>query len=183
MKNSRPAMHKHRPILPVPAWDFGDDDPRHYKDVYYPDIAPGESPAEFFLRHVLACAGYETKRIETSTTHPVMIVCAVCRSAKRVTGQRLLIQCFQILLRRAGFRLQKDELSVSQTSNRIFWVFSGRLAGSITRQACAWPSKRRRNLLTCRYDSPCTKSKMLTKFFSALCLKFHAQLRLSAHAA
>ncbi len=94
-----------------------------YKDVYYPDLASGESPAEFFLRHVLACAGYETKRIETAPTHPVLIIHAFCRSVMQSTDQRWLIRHFQGLLQRAGFRLRRDELMVARTGPRILITF------------------------------------------------------------
>lgn len=87
-----------------------------YKDVYYPDLASGESPAEFFLRHVLACAGYETKRIETAPTHPVLIIHAFCRSVMQSTDQRWLIRHFQGLLQRAGFRLRRDELGATSST-------------------------------------------------------------------
>lgn len=106
-------------VAPNTMSDFDIED---FKDVY-PEPLPGEPPAQFFLRHVFACDGYETLRIETAITHPVMIIHVACTSAPQITDQRLILRRFQSLLRRAGFQLRCSEMMVTRTGPRISITF------------------------------------------------------------
>jgi hypothetical protein len=125
MRSSLSAGRKPRPILPVPSWGFGseeldfDDEPDFYKDVYFHDLAPGESPTEFLIRHHFVGAGYEIKRIETAATHPVTTILIRRKSALRITDSRLLFRQIKDLLRRAGFSLGHDELIMDQNGDTI----------------------------------------------------------------
>jgi hypothetical protein len=102
--------------------DF-DEEPGYYKDVYFPDSAPDESPTEFLIRHHFALAGYEVRRIETAPTHPVIIIKTIRKAAPKITDQRQLVRHFQDLLKRAGFKLRRDELTVGRIGDRILAAF------------------------------------------------------------
>lgn len=125
MKNSRPAMHKHRPILPVPAWGLGDEEPEFFRDVYLPDFdpLPGETPVAFKLRFTFTCAGYRTTRIEEVATHPVVVIRTMQPDTGRIADQWLLMRNIRDLLCRAGFRPKRDELTVARSGHRVLIAF------------------------------------------------------------
>jgi len=105
----------------APDYDDGDD----FKDVYWPDfdVEPGETPIAFRLRYAFTCAGYRVARIEEVKMPPVLVVRAVRRDARRMTDHRLFFGHVRELLRQAGFRLRRDELTVHQTGDRILVAF------------------------------------------------------------
>jgi len=105
------------------APDFDDDD--DIRDVYWPDFdpLPGETSVAFRLRFSFTCAGYRTTRIEEVKMPPVLVVRAVRKDARRIADHRLILGHIRELLRQAGFRLRRDELTVDQTGDRILVAF------------------------------------------------------------
>ena len=107
---------------PNTAPDIDDDD---IKDVYWPDFdtLPNETPVAFKLRFTFACAGYRAIKIEEAPTHPILIVHAKRKEARRISDHRLFFKHIQNLLCGAGFQLRRDELSVSQDKCGILVAF------------------------------------------------------------
>ena len=103
--------------VPNATPDFDDDD--YFKDVYWPDLAPDESPTEFLIRHHFVGAGYEIKRIETVPTHPVLTILTKRKSAPLITDSRLLFRHIKDLLGRVGYSLRRDELIVNRNGDTI----------------------------------------------------------------
>jgi hypothetical protein len=104
--------------------DF-DDEPEYYKDSYYPDFdsLPGETSIAFNIRYAFACGGYRVTSVEEVKTHPVLVVRAVRKDTKPVACRSLLFRHVRDLMRRAGFPLNRDELTVDQTGKRILVAF------------------------------------------------------------
>jgi hypothetical protein len=124
MQMDRTLLQQSQVAEPDPLADLEDED-GYYKDVFHPDFdeLPGETPIAFRLRYAFACSGYRLSRVVGSQTHPVLIVRAVRQSAMRIADQRSLVRHFQHLLRSAGFRLRRDELTVDQHGDRIMVAF------------------------------------------------------------
>jgi hypothetical protein len=104
--------------------DF-DDEEGYYKDLFHPDFdeLPGETPISFRLRYVFTSNGYRFRHVEEVKTNPVLIVRVVRKDAPRITDQRLFFRHIQDLLRTAGFRLRKDELTIDQRGDRFMFAF------------------------------------------------------------
>ena len=100
-------------------------DRRDAIDVYHPqfDALLGETPVAFNLRYAFTCAGYLVVSVEETKTHPVLVVRAVRKDVKPIADRKLHFQHVRDLLRGAGFRLRRDELTVSQTGNRLLVAF------------------------------------------------------------
>lgn len=92
-------------------------------DVYFPNPQSGESEIAFRLRLAFEIEGYRVRRVELALTHPVVIVRAVHIDASRITDQRLLLRCIHDLLRRAGFQIRLDELTVARSGHRVLIAF------------------------------------------------------------
>src|SRR5437879_326397 len=102
------------------SWDDTDDD--DFKDVWLEPL-PGESSVVSFLRHVFACAGYKIVRVEQAPTHPVLIIRVVRTTAPKIPEYRAFLRHIRELLRRAGFCLKRDELTVDQSAKTILMAF------------------------------------------------------------
>lgn len=107
---------------PNTAPDFDVED---FKDLYWPDVGtlPGEPRCAFGLRCAFTSAGYKVRKVEEAETHPVLIIRAVRNDARRITDQRLFYRHVRDILRDAGFRLRRGELTVARTGNRILLAF------------------------------------------------------------
>ena len=93
-------------------------------EVYFPDPLPDESETAVKLRYSFTVEGYRVTRIEQAPTHPtVWIVRAVRTTAVKIPEHRHVFRHIQDLLRRAGFSLRHDELTVDQTGDRILVAF------------------------------------------------------------
>jgi hypothetical protein len=108
-----------------PVESEGFDWENNFKDVFWPDFdaLPGETSIAFKLRFAFSCSGYRVTRVEEVETHPVVVVRAVRKDARRVPDHRLLFRHIRDLLRQAGFCVKRDELIVDQTGDRVLASF------------------------------------------------------------
>jgi len=108
-----------------PVESEGFDWESDFKDVYWPDIAPlpGESEIAFRLRCVFTLAGYTVKQIVQTPVHPVWVLHTVCNTAPSITDNRLPVRHIRDLIRRAGFPVRRDEMSVHQNGDRLLVTF------------------------------------------------------------
>jgi hypothetical protein len=83
------------------------------------DELPGETSIAFRLRYAFTSAGYRVMRVEEVETHPVMVVRAVRTTAQRIPGYQPFFRYIRDLLKRSGFPVKRDELTVDQVGNRI----------------------------------------------------------------
>ncbi|MGO8837582.1 MAG: hypothetical protein ACLQAH_05350 [Limisphaerales bacterium] len=102
--------------------DF-DDEPGYYCDVFYPDLLPGEAETAYRLRVTFTSEGYSTKTILAAATHPVWVIQARRKDAPQIVDHRLLFRHIQNLLRRAGFHLREDELTIDRKGDSILVAF------------------------------------------------------------
>ena len=56
-------------------------------------------------------------------THPVLIIRAIRECARRTTYQRAFWRHIRDILRQAGFKLKRPELTADQTGDRILVAF------------------------------------------------------------
>jgi len=117
---------KHAIFTTTPANDDEEWDRQDAADVYFPDMQQGETEVAFRLRLAFEPEGYVIGHVESAPTHPVLIVRAVRQNAAKITVQRSLCQYFQNVLRRVGFSLRRNELTVDQRGNRILLAFQWR---------------------------------------------------------
>jgi hypothetical protein len=117
-KNERKTAEKF-----IPSNDF--DDEEDFKDVFHPDFEefPGESLNSIKLRYAFTCAGYRIRKYEEFDAPPVIVVRLIQTTAPLIRDPRILFKHIQGLLRQAGFRRRKDELTVDRTANRIVVAF------------------------------------------------------------
>jgi len=104
---------------------MSDFDIEDFKDVHLLELEPmpGESPVAYKLRFVFGCAGYRNVKVLEMQTHPVLAVHAVRQEAQRINDHRLFFKHIRNLLRRAGFPLGRDELTVTQDNAGILAAF------------------------------------------------------------
>ena len=99
-----------------------------FKDILWPDVgtSPDEPPSAFRLRCAFTNAGYRVRNVEEVKTHPVLIIRAVRECARRTTDHRAFWRHIRDVLRQAGFKLKRAELTVDQTGDRILVAFQSR---------------------------------------------------------
>ena len=119
MKNCLPYISDEQPAVGLGDEDWDDED---YKDVY-PEPEPGQSSEEFLIRHHLACDGYRVNSFEEVKTHPVIILRLTRSSPIDSVNNFDHGKYFRSVLARAGFRLGRDELSVSVTGKKVLVAF------------------------------------------------------------
>lgn len=107
----------------APDFDMGD-----FKDVFLLELepTPGETEVAYKLRFAFGCAGYRNVKVLEMQTHPVLAVHAARQEVQRINDHRLFFKHIRNLLRRAGFPLCRDELSVTQDNAGILVAFQWR---------------------------------------------------------
>lgn len=87
------------------------------------DAAPGESETTFHLRCVFTLANYTVKQIVQTPIHPVWVIRVVSNTAPPIADSRLLVRPIRNLIRRAGFPVKQDEMSVHQNRDGLLVTF------------------------------------------------------------
>jgi hypothetical protein len=105
------------------------DDGEYLREVYNLDFEalPGETPLAYHLRFAFAREGYAVKGVEEVIAPPVIILRAVRKSAPAINDEKMVFDHIRDVLKRAGFRLRKDELTLNKQREQILVAFlSGR---------------------------------------------------------
>ncbi|HEV2435668.1 MAG TPA: hypothetical protein VG077_06680 [Verrucomicrobiae bacterium] len=120
MKRTSPPQFEVAALNTTPGFD--DDG---FKDVFFPifEVMPGETPIAFKLRFIFACGGYRVIKVEEVATHPVVVIRAVRKDARRVADHRLFFRHIRHILSQAGFRIRQGELIIDQTGDRVLVSF------------------------------------------------------------
>jgi len=115
-------MKTRPPRVQIPHLTTGpdfDDEPGYYSDIYYPNLLPGESEIAYRLRHAFTSPRYAIRSIELMEPHPVWVVRAVCKDTRCISDHRLFFRHVRDVLRQAGLKVKKDELTVDRTGDRV----------------------------------------------------------------
>ncbi len=117
------TLTSHSRVAESDDWYNVADDPEFYKDVWFPDLAPGESPTAFRLRAVFTNAGLTVKRIEQTPVHPVWVIHLLNHAAPPVVINRQFVRRIRRLLQTAGFQLKRDEMLIHRNRNGLLVTF------------------------------------------------------------
>lgn len=93
------------------------------RDVFFADLLPGEPEIAPGLRSAFEGEGYSVRSVEVARTHPVLILRMNRKCAAQTADHRSLRRHLRSVLRQAGFRLRRKELTVCQTGDRILVAF------------------------------------------------------------
>jgi hypothetical protein len=118
-RNASPAA----PATAFDEWEEADRD--DLKEVGFPIDLHGNIERSVRLRFAFQNAGYVVKLIESAIQHPsVWIIRAVRTTPQRIPEYQPFFRHIRKMLRQAGFRVKRDELTVGQTGNRVLVAFS-----------------------------------------------------------
>lgn len=130
------TLTSHSRVAESDDWYNVADDPEFYKDVWFPDLAPGESPTAFRLRAVFTNAGLTVKRIEQTPVHPVWVIHLLNHAAPPVVINRQFVRRIRRLLQTAGFQLKRDEMLIHRNRNGLLVTLSSRPPANDTEIQC-----------------------------------------------